>query len=128
MTAAELLASLNSRGVLIVPGRDGSLHYRPRDALSTVERADLAHHRDAIVALLDENPVGWRSAVMRAQIMHGRAIPMLLARPATRFGRELCCSCGDRLGEHDRYRCPPCVEAAVQALVASRADVKRGPE
>lgn len=120
MTAAELLISLNGRGVVIVPGRDGSLQYRPRYAVSAAELADLARHREAIVALFDADPIAWRSAAMRAQIPPTGATPMLLARPAAQFNADSCCSCGDRLTKRERYRCGLCVQATVEALATKR--------
>jgi len=116
MTPAELLGSLRRRGILVVPAGDGQLRYRPREALSEAERAVLARHRDAIVALFDADPVGWRAAVMAAQVPRSGAIPLLLARPGIRVPSGSCCSCGDLLGADDRYRCSPCVAAVVAVL------------
>jgi hypothetical protein len=116
MTPAEMVGSLYRRGILVVPAGDGGLRYRPREALSGAERADLARHRDAIRAFLDADPVGWRAAVMATQVPRAGAIPLLLARPGVRFALGTCCSCGDRLGPDDRYRCAPCVDAAVAVL------------
>jgi hypothetical protein len=120
MTPAELLGSLRRRGVLLAPGQDGRLRYRPREALSEAERAFLARNRDAIVALLDAHPVGWRCAVMATQLPRAGGIPLLLARPGVRFPLGSCCSCGDPLGPGERYRCGPCVEAAVAVLEPAR--------
>jgi len=115
MTPAELLGSLHRRGILLVPA-DGHLRYRPREALSAAERAALARHRDAILALFDADPIGWRAAVMSAQVPRTGAIPLLIARPAIRFQRGTCCSCGDPLIPDARYRCGPCVAAAAAVL------------
>jgi hypothetical protein len=120
MTPAELLGSLRRRGVLLAPGQDGRLRYRPRAALTKAERALLARNRDAIVAWLDAHPVGWRAAVMATQVPRLGAITLLLARPGVRFPPGTCSSCGDPLGPGDRYRCGPCVEAAVAVLEAAR--------
>lgn len=115
MTPAELLGSLQRRGILVVPSGDGRLRYRPSTALSDEERAVLARHRDAILALFAADPIGWRAAVMAAQVTATGAIPLLLARPGIRFPLGTCCSCGDpRLV--DRSRCAPCSAAAVRAL------------
>jgi hypothetical protein len=116
MNAAEMVGSLYRRGILLVPAGDGVLRYRPRNALSGAERSDLARHRHAILALLDADPVGWRAAVMATQIRPTGAIPLLLARPGTRFPPESCCSCGDPLTVSDRYRCRPCVAAVMTVL------------
>ena len=116
MTAAEVLGALHRRGVLVVPSGDGRLRFSRLDALTDAERAILAGHRDAILALLDADPIGWRAAVMVAQVPRGGAIPLLLARPGIRFSPGSCCSCGDRLTSDDRYRCSHCVAAVVAAL------------
>ena len=116
MTPAEMVGSLRQRGVHIVPSGDGRLRYRPREALSEAERAVLERHRDAILALFDADPVGWRAAVMAAQVPRTGAIPLLLARPGIRFSPGSCCSCGDALHPDEQYRCGPCVAATVTLL------------
>lgn len=116
MTPAEIVGSLYRRGILVVPAREGGLRYRPREALTGAERAHLARHRNAIRAFLDADPVRWRTVVMATQVPHAGAIPMLLARPGTRFPPGSCCSCGDPLTATDRYRCQPCVAAVVAVL------------
>ena len=116
MTTAEMVGSLYRRGILVVPAGDGSLRYSPRGALSDAERSDLVRHRDAIRALLDADPVGWRAAVMASQVTQGGVIPLLLARPGIRFPLGACCSCGDPLSASYRYRCGPCVSAVVAVL------------
>ena len=116
MTPTEILGSLRQRGVLVVPSGDGRLRYRPREALSGAERAVLERHRDAILALFDADPIGWRAAVMAAQVPRTGAIPLLLARPGIRFPPGSCCSCGDPLKPDVRYRCGPCVAATVAVL------------
>lgn len=118
MTPVEMVGSLYRRGILVVPVGEGGLRYRPREALSEAERADLARHREAIRAAFDADPVGWRAAVMATQVTGTGAIPLLLARPGTRFPLGTCCSCGDQLGPDDRYRCRPCVDAVVAVLGA----------
>ena len=117
MTPAEMVGSLQRRGIDLVPDADGRLRYRPREALSEAERAVLAHHRDAILALFDADPIGWRAAVMAAQVTTQGAIALLLARPGIRFPPGSCCSCGDARPA-DRYRCAPCAAATVHALAA----------
>lgn len=116
MTPAEMVGSLFRRGILVVPTGDGGLRYRPRDALTGAERADLSRHRNAIRAFLDADPVGWRAAVMATQVPQTRAIPLLLARPGIRFSPKSCCSCGDHLLPTDRYRCQSCTAAAFAVL------------
>jgi hypothetical protein len=116
MTPAEIIGSLRRRGILLAPAGDGRLSYHPRKALSEAERAVLARHRDAILAVLDTDPIGWRAAVMAGQMLGNSPIPLLLARPGIRFPSGSCCSCGDPLGRDERYRCAPCVAATVAAL------------
>lgn len=120
MTPAELVGSLHRRGITLVPSGDGRLRYRPREALTEAERAVLVRHRDEILALFDAHPVGWRAAVMAAQVPRTGAIPLLIARPGVRFPPGTCCSCGEQLGPDDRYRCGSCADAAV-AVLAERA-------
>jgi hypothetical protein len=119
MTPAEMLGSLRLRGILVVPSGDGHLRYRPRESLSEADRLVLAHHRGAILALFDADPIGWRAAVMAAQLPRSGAIPLLLARPGIRFPPGSCCSCGDTLGPDERHRCGPCVAAAMAVLERS---------
>ena len=117
MTPAEMVASLRRHGILLMPAGDGRLRYRPRESLSGAERVVLARHSDAIIALLDADPVGWRAAVMAVQAPRTGAIPLLLARPGIRFPPGSCCSCGDPRPV-DRYRCAPCAAAAIHTLAA----------
>ncbi|HEY5276119.1 MAG TPA: hypothetical protein VIK38_06220 [Coriobacteriia bacterium] len=117
MTPAEMVGSLRRRGILLVPAGDGRLRYRPRESLSETERAVLARHHDAILALLDADPIGWRAAVLAVQVPRTGAIPLLIARPGIRFPPGSCCSCGDPRPA-DRYRCAPCAAATVNALAA----------
>lgn len=118
MTAAEVLGSLRRRGIVVVPSGDGRLRVRPRDALTAAECEDLARHRDAILALFDADPIGWRAAAMAAQLPRSGAIPLLLARPGAGVSPDGCCSCGDPLRVDERYRCRACAAAAVAALEA----------
>ena len=115
MTPLEVLASLHRRGIIVASSGDGRLRYRPSDALSAEERAELGRHREALLGLLAD-PVGWRVAVMAGQMPPAGAIPLLIARPGVHFALAGCCSCGDPLGSGQRYRCAPCVEAVVTIL------------
>jgi hypothetical protein len=117
--AGEVLASLHRRGVILVPTPDGRLAYRPRDALSAAERAEISHHREALLGLLAD-PVGWRVAVMAAQVPQSGPLPLLLARPGIRFPLGTCYSCGGPLGPVGRYGCGPCIEAVVTVLGQAR--------
>lgn len=116
MKPAEVLGRLRQRGIVVVPAGDGQLRYSPKDLPSSAELAELERCRDAILELLERDPVGWRASVMVRQMTRAGATPLLLARPGIRFPAGTCCSCGDPLSQDDRYRCRPCVEAAVAAL------------
>lgn len=116
MTAAELIGSLQRRGVLLVPTPEGNLRYHPRDAVSEAERAVLTRHRKAILAMLAIDPTGWRVAVMATQSQSRTAIPRLVARPDARITPGSCCSCGDPLAKGDRYRCGACIAATIAVL------------
>ncbi len=115
MSPLEVLVSLHRRGIIVAPAGDGRLRYRPSDALSAEERAELGRHREALLGLLAD-PVGWRVAVMAGQMPPNGAIPLLIARPGVDFPLAGCCSCGDPLGPGQRYRCAPCVAAAITVL------------
>jgi hypothetical protein len=118
MSPAALLGQLRRRGILLAPAGDGRLRYRPREALSGAERAALTHHRDAILALFEADPIGWRATVMATQVRRTGTMPPLLARPGIGFAPGSCCSCGDQLGRDERYRCGPCAAAALRVLAA----------
>ena len=115
MTPLEVLASLHRRGIIVAPSGDGRLRYRPSDALSAEERAELGRHREALLGLLAD-PVGWRIEVMAEQVPAAGPVPLLIARPGVHFPLSGCCSCGDPLGPGQRYRCAPCVAAAITVL------------
>lgn len=116
MSPAALVGSLRRRGVLLAPAGDGRLRYHPRAALSGADREFLARNRAAILALFDADPIGWRAAIMAAQVSRTVVLPVFLARPGVRFAPGSCCSCGDPLDRDERYRCRPCVAAAVRVL------------
>ena len=118
MSPAALVGQLRCRGVLLAPAGDGRLRYHPREALSDADREYLARNRTAILALFEADPVGWRAAVMAAQVRRTVALPLFLARPGVRFALGSCCSCGDPLDSDERYRCRPCVAATVRVLAA----------
>jgi hypothetical protein len=116
MSPAALVGSLRRRGILLAPASDGRLRYHPRKALSEADREYLARNRAAILALFEADPVGWRAAIMAAQVRRSVVLPVFLARPGVRFTLGSCCSCGDPLAREDRYRCRPCVAATVRVL------------
>jgi hypothetical protein len=80
MSPAALVGQLRCRGVLLAPAGDGRLRYHPREALSDADREYLARNRTAILALFEADPVGWRAAVMAAQVRRTVALPLFLAR------------------------------------------------
>lgn len=73
--------------------------------------------------LIEDRPaldpaVAWRIAAMRPQVHAEGSIPLFLARPDARRPPGTCCSCGESLAPDERYRCGPCVAAAVAVLEA----------
>jgi hypothetical protein len=60
--------------------------------------------------------IRWRAMVMSRQVTPGGPLPLLLARPVIRFPPGSCCSCGDPLDGHHRYRCELCAVAVVAVL------------
>ena len=118
MSPVALLGSLRRRGVLLAPAGDGRLRYHPRKALSEADREFLARNRAAILALFEADPIGWRAAIMAAQLHQATVLPVFLGRPGVRFAPGSCCSCGDPLDRDERYRCRPCVVATVRVLEA----------
>jgi hypothetical protein len=65
---------------------------------------------------VEQEAVAWRIKAMRPQVTRSGAIPLLLARPVGAWGPGTCCSCGEPLAPDERYRCRPCVAAAVVVL------------
>jgi hypothetical protein len=120
VTAAEIVGSLQRRGIALVPLTDGRLSYRPKNVLSRAEIDDIYRERDAIVRLLNADPVGWRVVVMATQVPAVGAIPLLLARPGIWSDAGTCVSCGDPLDSGGRLRCAPCVAAAIAALATAQ--------
>jgi hypothetical protein len=122
MDVQELLTELERRGVqMLVDGE--RLRYRPKGAVSDGLRAAIAEHQHALVARLTEDgaEVRWRADAMRAQLPPTGPIPVLAARPITAWAPGGCSSCGDPLGPEERYRCGPCIRAALRVLRELRA-------
>ena len=90
----------------------------PRN-LEPVAMTLLAEKSGVLAALLREREIAWRSQVMQDQVPAVGAIPLLIARPGIPFLSGSCCSCGDPLAPDERYRCSPCVAAAVAVLGAA---------
>ncbi len=80
----------------------------------------LAAKPQVMRALAEEQEVAWRIDAMRPQVPSTGGIPLLLARPGVRPRVGSCCSCGDPLGDEDRYRCVSCVAAAIAVLGVAR--------
>ncbi|MBA3852196.1 MAG: hypothetical protein H0X59_07500 [Chloroflexi bacterium] len=83
MTPAEVLGRLRQRGIVIVPAGDGQLRYSPKDLPSSAELAELERCRDAILELLERDPVSWRAAVMVRQITRVGPLPSYWPDPAS---------------------------------------------
>jgi hypothetical protein len=101
---------------LLVTANGGPLVVEGPRRLEPIARMVLADKPQVMRALADEQEIAWRIDAMRPQVPAKGAIPLLLARPGVRFALGSCCSCGDPLGLDDRYRCRPCVMAAVAVL------------
>jgi hypothetical protein len=114
-----LLRQARQAGLRVATEDDRLVVEGPR-RLEPMARALLAAKPQVLRALAAEDEVGWRIAVMRPQVPAIGAIPLLLARPGIRFPLGTCCSCGDRRGPDDRYRCRPCAAAAVAVLREQR--------
>lgn len=99
----------------------GCLVVRGPRRLEPVARRLLVDKAQVLAALAAErSAVGWRVRAMQTMVPSSGSIPLLLARPGLRFAPGSCCSCGDPLAPDDRYRCRPCVEAAVAVLESLR--------
>jgi hypothetical protein len=127
MEVKDLLAELERRGVRILVDGD-RIRYRPKGVVSDALRAVIAEHRHALVARLtvDGAEVRWRADAMRAQLPTTGPIPVLAARPITAWVPGGCSSCGEPLGPEERYRCAPCVRAALRVLRELRAASRGG--
>ncbi len=111
--APELARSLRVRGVALAAA-GGALRFFPADALSDAERADLAIHRDALLAVLAEDQAR-RERTMRAQAPEEGPVPFLMVTEGPHPPGH-CASCGAALVPSERYRCGPCAWAAWTAL------------
>ncbi len=111
--APELTRSLRVRGVALAAA-GGALRFFPADALSDVERTDLAIHRDALLALLAEEQAR-RERTMRAQAPEEGPVPFLMVIEGP-HPPDRCASCGDVLVPSECYRCGPCARAACVVL------------
>jgi hypothetical protein len=89
--------------------------------LEPVARRLLERKQQVLQALaFERSEVFWRVDAMRTAARRGDPMPLLLARPDAVRGSGRCCSCGDRLGPDDRYRCQACVAAAIAVLESMR--------
>ena len=111
--APELARSLRVRGVALAAA-EGALRFFPADALSDVERTDLAVHRDALLAVLAHEQAR-RERTMRSQVPEEGPIPFLMVIDGP-HPRGRCASCGEALTPSERYRCGACMRAAIAVL------------
>ncbi len=115
MDGVILLRQARLAGLRVTASGDTLVVEGPR-LLEPIARTLLAEKPQVMRALADEREVAWRIDVMRPQVPAKGAIPLLLARPDAVRGSGLCCSCGGSLAADERYRCRPCVAAAVAVL------------
>jgi hypothetical protein len=120
----NLLRQAREAGLRVTAQGDLLVVEGPR-RLERLAQTLLAEKPRILLALeQEEDAVGWRVRAMRTQMTRQGGIPLLLARPGTRFPLGACCSCGDQLGPDDRYRCGSCATAAV-IVVAEAGDALR---
>ena len=119
MDGLTLLAEARQAGLLVTVSGDKLVVQGPR-RLESFARRLLAEKRALIEALSAEQEVTWRIDAMRPQVTKGGAIPLLLARPIGAWELGTCCSCGEPLAPDERYRCRPCVTAAVAVLATTQ--------
>ena len=116
MDGLTLLRAARRVGLAVAEDGGRLLVRGPRRLESEALRL-LAHKDQVLRALvIERSEVEWRVTAMRAMAPERGPIPLLLARPDAVRGFGHCCSCGDRLGPDDRYRCRLCVEAAVRVV------------
>ncbi|MDP9471142.1 MAG: hypothetical protein M3Q71_10825 [Chloroflexota bacterium] len=126
MTAAELLADLRDREILLELAGD-QLRCRAAAGVLTPDlAATIKAHKLALIALLreEEAAIGWRVEAMREQVPAGGPIPFLVAVPNVAPAAGVCLSCGETF-ELVGYvqRCRLCAVAAGRVLLASREDI-----
>jgi hypothetical protein len=119
MDALTLVREARRAG-LHVSATGSRLVVRGPRRLEPVAKALLDQKPAVLRALAEEQGVAWRIEAMRPQVGPNGSIPLLLARPGVRFPLGTCCSCGDQLSGDDRYRCEPCVVAAIAVLADQR--------
>ncbi len=116
MDGLTLLREARRVGLLVVEDGDRLVVRGPR-YLEREAQHLLAHKVQVLRALATERgEIEWRVSAMRAMAPGQGPVPLLLARPDAVRGPNDCCSCGDPLGQDDRYRCRACVEAAIRVL------------
>ncbi len=116
MDGMTLLAEARDAG-LQVTARGDQLVVQGPHRLEAVASRLLAAKAIVMEALAaEQQEVTWRIDAMRPQVTRSGAIPLLLARPIGAWGLGTCCSCGEPLAPDERYRCRPCVAAAVAVL------------
>ncbi|MBF6606815.1 MAG: hypothetical protein IVW53_14700 [Chloroflexi bacterium] len=116
MDGMTLLRGARRVGLAVAQDGDHLVVRGPRRLEREAQRL-LAHKAQVLRALrIERSEVAWRVEAMRARAPEHGPIPLLLAQPDAVRGPGCCCSCGDRLERDDRYRCRPCVEAAIHVL------------
>ena len=115
MDGLMLLRDARRAGLKVTADGDTLVVQGPR-RLEPIAQTLLAEKPRILKALAEEHEVKWRIDAMRPQVPANGAIPFLLARPDVRSPVRTCCSCGDPLGPDERYRCGPCIAAAVAVL------------
>jgi hypothetical protein len=116
MDAVSLLREARNVGLEVAVDGDHLVVRGPR-RLEPVARRLLERKDQVLQALaFERSEIAWRVEAMRAMAPERGPLPLLLARPDGARGTGCCCSCGDTLDPADRYRCRPCVEAAVRVL------------
>ena len=116
--AVELLTELRQRGLTIV-AEEGRLRIAPKAALTPELREALIAHKSEILPLVQEREISWRVEAMSHQVLSRGSIPFLVARE-TPCDRGRCLSCGETIGDCERFRCSACLKAALQVLAAFR--------
>lgn len=119
MDGLTLLREARGAGLQVTANGDTLVVEGPR-RLEPIAQTLLAEKPRVMRALAEEQEVAWRIDAMRPQVPSTGGIPLLLARPDVRPLVGSCCSCGDPLGDENRYRCARCVAAAIAVLGVAR--------
>ncbi len=133
MTAAALLADLQTRGVRLYLAGD-ELRYKAKPGAMTPDlAAALKPHKPGLITLLREEEAGIsrRVEAMREQIPAGGPVPFLVAVSGIPPSPNICPSCGEAFTPIGYTpRCYRCTVAAQRALghPVSASSVPRGEQ